>query len=375
MKTLYVHVGLPKTGTSAIQAFCVENRELLEKKGFCYPNLPYRYEGKSSSRNGAFLTAKLMDKNGVWLEEKEKQRFAEGLGKVKELFQTFDNVILSDEGIWLNVKSRRKTLFEELKDAGSRDGYITKIIVYLRRQDEYISSIWNQKVKHKEEERSWEEFLDVVKQGRLANLKYYRTLKQAAESLGMEHIIVRRYGREYLKGGMSQMDFLDALGLEFTDEYKMDHPTVNQKLTLNGVEIKRVINGFDTISAAEKSYLGQVLSDITSISGQTDTSVMWSAQQAKAFVDQFKKENKKIANTFIQDGKPLFRDHFQDGAVWKKDNPSMQDDLIRFMVMSNVALLRQIQQLQKAVDGRGKSIAASGQPEVKRSIKSFFHKK
>ena len=33
MKTLYIHIGCPKTATTSIQYFCNENKEILSKNG------------------------------------------------------------------------------------------------------------------------------------------------------------------------------------------------------------------------------------------------------------------------------------------------------------------------------------------------------
>ncbi|MGC8201407.1 hypothetical protein ACP2AV_01755 [Aliiroseovarius sp. PTFE2010] len=35
--TLYIHVGLPKTGTTSFQVFCMRNRAWLAEQGICYP--------------------------------------------------------------------------------------------------------------------------------------------------------------------------------------------------------------------------------------------------------------------------------------------------------------------------------------------------
>ena len=36
-KKLYIHIGGPKTGTTALQIFLAQNRQALERQGFCYP--------------------------------------------------------------------------------------------------------------------------------------------------------------------------------------------------------------------------------------------------------------------------------------------------------------------------------------------------
>lgn len=55
MATLYLHIGTPKTGTTAIQNFLPLNKSLLNEQGFCYPDFGYRYYGVNRYRNGHFL--------------------------------------------------------------------------------------------------------------------------------------------------------------------------------------------------------------------------------------------------------------------------------------------------------------------------------
>ena len=49
MSTVYIHVGTPKTGTSAIQVFFTKNRKLLKEKGVCYPNLGFDFPDQLQS--------------------------------------------------------------------------------------------------------------------------------------------------------------------------------------------------------------------------------------------------------------------------------------------------------------------------------------
>ena len=58
MRTLYVHIGTPKTATTSIQMFCVENQKVLNKQSYSYPLLDFVYPHVAHRRNGHFLVGK-----------------------------------------------------------------------------------------------------------------------------------------------------------------------------------------------------------------------------------------------------------------------------------------------------------------------------
>ena len=72
MSTVYIHVGTPKTGTSAIQVFFTKNRKLLKEKGVCYPNLGFDFPGINSNRNAHCLNAYIYDENHKRLRDRER---------------------------------------------------------------------------------------------------------------------------------------------------------------------------------------------------------------------------------------------------------------------------------------------------------------
>ena len=56
MKTLYLHIGLGKTGSSALQSWLSLNAELLSKQGIDYADtVPEVKYGESLSGNGSAL--------------------------------------------------------------------------------------------------------------------------------------------------------------------------------------------------------------------------------------------------------------------------------------------------------------------------------
>lgn len=55
-KILYIHIGMPKTGTSSIQNFFLTNKELLEQQGVFYPNPWPGHAGHPFIEEGAHTT-------------------------------------------------------------------------------------------------------------------------------------------------------------------------------------------------------------------------------------------------------------------------------------------------------------------------------
>ena len=43
MKTLYLHIGTTKTATTSIQRFLEENKDVLQKHGYCFPDSLHVY--------------------------------------------------------------------------------------------------------------------------------------------------------------------------------------------------------------------------------------------------------------------------------------------------------------------------------------------
>lgn len=345
MKTLYLHVGTPKTGTSAIQALCDDNSALLEKKGYCYPILPYHYLNYHIRRNGAFLHAPVFDDNGVRQREEEKRRLKEGLETVSRLFDTHDVVILSDENIWKASYSRRKTIWAELMELGEQVGFTLKVIVYLRRQDTLIDSWWNQRVKETTNQTfTCKEYFDTLVPE--TQLDYYTALERISAVVGKENVIVRVFERSRFPGGLIQSDFMQAIGLELTEEYTLLHETINMRLAGNTHEIKRILNTLPDMTPKQNRFFRRALAVYSDLSGENYPSSMLSVEEAKAFVDQYLEENRKVAAEYLNDpGSDLFDMTFKELPKWEKDNPHMIDDVILFAGQCNIYLLDKVNNL------------------------------
>ena len=268
-KTLYVHVGTPKTGTSAIQEFCVLNREAFERRGYCYPILPFRYKNKSTYRNGHFLTGPIYESNRKRNRAEEKRRYQEGIEIVKGLFQSYNAVVLSDEALWRSTTHWRSELWEELKQMGREIGFKLVIIVYLRRQDEYLTSLWSQDVKMgflKASLMTWEEWYKKKMTDRF--IDYGKKMKEYINIVGRENVMIRKYDRNGFVGGNIFADFLQTIGLELEEDFIIPEKEKNPSLKGNTNEIRRIINTLPNISDGDHLFLRDALLGFSDISSE-----------------------------------------------------------------------------------------------------------
>lgn len=334
MKTLYVHIGMAKTGTTALQYFLWENRAVLESYNYCYPSMKCAYSDMSivnETRNGHFLV------NDTWIDgvmkhdELDAAMYRAGMDEVVRLFERYDNIILSDEGIWVATYQRRASLWEELVADGEKYGFQVKMIVYLRRQDQYIASVYKQKLKQrisKSNMETWEEYVSHIPKTR--QLNYYKKLEGIREVLGKENMIVCRYDRKGFCGGSIYADFLHRIGLEFSEEYHITQQEANESLLGNTAEMKRIINEIEGFDRADDRLMRNILYADSEISKKQVVAEVFSREEAEDFLKKYEQSNAKVAEEYFADGKPLFDSYVPDIPKYDKNNPYMIEDVLRF---------------------------------------------
>ena len=255
MKTLYIHIGCPKTATTSIQYFCNENKEILSKNGVYFPIFEQKYKDVNPYRNGHFLIAHQYDSNGKINTLDEHRIFRFNMDHIIYMFSKYNNILLSDESIWHSAHFFKKDLWETLRKESLKSAFKIKIIVYLRRQDTALNSMWNQKIKKSKQRfrsMSWEEFINTTPPA--IYLNYEEGLNEIASELGPENIIVHRYGKKYFKNGSIYDDFLSTLGLSLTDDYTITTFERNPRLSGNSNEMQRIFNSIPNATKKDFSF-------------------------------------------------------------------------------------------------------------------------
>lgn len=348
MKTLYLHIGMSKTATSSIQKFLMLNRAVLEQHGYCSPALLHKYADVREYRNGHFLVGRVFRKDGSKNRSLAVQYFREGMAQIWDCFERFDNIVLSEETIWRHFDGSHKQLFPYLiKDAAAHD-YQIKIIVYLRRQDEFQISNWNERVKHSKHAMTltFEERLLQVVNEESRILDYAARIDEIAGFFGKENIIVRRFEPDSWINGSIIDDFMHCIGLEITDDFLPLPQDVNPGLYGNTVEIKRIINKNTSFTRKENVFLGDILKELSVECGKQYPCTMLSPEETRSYLSLYEEGNAYVAETYIGDGKPLFSDRVKELPKWQADNPYMTEDIIRFFSAVSIDLRRENKQVR-----------------------------
>jgi hypothetical protein len=211
-KKIFLHIGTHKTGTSAIQDFLVLNRKALSRQGILYPQKTRRdyFENK----DGTVIVPARQFKNYQKLV---------CLGRAKK-----KHVILSNEAF---------SLMDDVSPIRAALGDVETIIIcYLRRQDDFIQSYYNQEVKHAGN------YNEIMAYQPPTNLHYDKLLARWVKVFGKENVVVRPYEKQQFKNQDLIADFLEIVGLELSADFKKLKKNANPRLPTETIEYMRLLN-------------------------------------------------------------------------------------------------------------------------------------
>ncbi len=296
MTTVYLHIGLPKTGTTAIQNFLTDNADALSRRGICFPDVGLRFRHISWRRNAHFLIASYVDRKGKKHPRRPCAEYESTLDQIAALAEQYDTIILSDEAIWENCR-KRPDFWPSLKQDFRKRGLALRIIAYLRRQDSFVESLYRQRVKS-----SW---LTADFHGYLQKLRfpldYYSYISTLAGVFGRENIFVRIYDRErYRKtGGTVFSDFLDIFGLSPADGFESGREIRNTSMQGSLLELRRIVNSLPDIENA--LILNKSIKTVPAApgAGLSESVPLFTPEERRAFLDSFAASNERLAREFL----------------------------------------------------------------------------
>lgn len=312
---LLFHIGTHKTGTTSLQRFLYDNNEILKKYNWSYPCLDTA--GFTIWTNGRKLPWDEGSTERWQMIEKELQDY---------------NVIISDEEFWYYPDKLSKILSKAQEFCNN-----IKVIVYLRRQDRLVESMYNQDTKTLSEHDSIMKYMN--ERLGLSN-NYLENLEKISDKIGHENVIVRIYEKEQFAGERSDIfsDFIDSLpGSNITPDWKQFTIPEYLNLSLNGnfYEIKKICNSI--IDNPSEIWNKEQIRGIKKISGIKHTknsqklSVGYFTKQERIdLLNSQAENNAEIARKYLnrKDGE-LFYDKFLDYPVYQGKATEFEKDLIQ----------------------------------------------
>lgn len=266
---LTLHIGIQRTGTTGSQRALAANRERLAALGVCYPfektnHQVIAWRIRRGTMNGARLVRKL------------------------EPYSGSRHIVLSGEDFCTHTDLG---WIEPLKQR-----YDVDAIVYLRRQDHWLMSWYNQHVKWPFSKRhsvmSPHEFLACVEEFHW--LDYGRMLALWEQALGHAGLTVRVVEPGQVSDTTG--DFLDYLGID-RSALEIDHSSQNDSLPPEMLEFARRA-GMHALSRGARADIIRLLQQIARLAG-CSARTLYTAAERDGILDRFEASNGIVASRWF----------------------------------------------------------------------------
>ncbi|TNF36709.1 MAG: hypothetical protein EP312_00455 [Gammaproteobacteria bacterium] len=179
-KTLYLHIGTNKTGTTAIQDYLLRHRESLQAHSILFP-----LSGCTRMGNHSPLARDLQES---LLQGRPAYKWENLLKEIRA--SQASRIVLSGEMFYALNKDGFRRLVSDLKACFS-DIYV---LCYIRRQDDYLRACYTQGVKMGRIGESFSEYrAGIIQRKKLKAYRYARSLKKWAKAFGEDRVIVRPF--------------------------------------------------------------------------------------------------------------------------------------------------------------------------------------
>ena len=254
MKTIYLHVGYHKTGTTAIQTLLSANRERLAGAGILYPRACERENNPAFCQGRSFAHHALPN---LLLQERHREpRMLRA--QIDRL--PCERVVISSEVFMERFKNEAAALAAL---TSLLEGLDVRVLLYLRPQHSLFESVYNQQVKDSDRTP----ILDPTALPRYYDYLFW--IRVWERHFGKGKIIVRPFEREQLLGGNVLADFLDAIDSPLRlEDLEVPPDDANPRLNRDALLFKRMVNASGSGPRTKAAFTGPLLRYSQGQSGQ-----------------------------------------------------------------------------------------------------------
>lgn len=287
MTKLFIHIGTWKTGSSTIQYNLYRLRKELEKEGFYY----LCKKNKMVINDGVI-------RNFTDLEEdyilKSREKFKTILDRELAKNRSIDFISSAEEFSGSPFKGFKNAgaVARNLHEITKGFGLDISIIVYLRRQDDFFESLYQQSIRLGESHQ-FDDFLSSFDE---SDFNWHSVLKGYADIFGKDKVVVRRYHDKFLPHENSLIqDFGQIIGSKIVSNFELT-TSRNTGYSRDTLEITRIMNQY--FEDDDRYELRKIYDKITSrIPFQKYA--FFTPSGRKEFLSRYSESNKKVLEEFL----------------------------------------------------------------------------
>lgn len=305
MPDLFIHIGSPKTGTTAIQHFLSNNRDALLEAGLLYPR-----GGMVKSAHhviGAAIFPGRFSKLDIGPRD-EALRAATALIQEEAAAHNPHTVVISTEYLWgeLGPHHVRRLL-------RCFPGWQIHIVAYLRRQDLLAQSLYLQLVKSGYA-RSFADWLAQSKDSANAGFRLDRVLESWRVGREPAKIVTRVYERLQIDSDI-RVDFLRTVCPQVDFRIGSEDRRLNTAPDRETVELLLLLNRTLDNNEAANRLRRHLIANVPP-RGRFAPLAYFTPQEVEPFMAAFAAGNEHVARNFLgrQDGR-LFLEPLPDAAA------------------------------------------------------------
>ena len=320
MNKLYLHIGTHKTGTTEIQQNLNLARNSLKKEGLIYiPYFPVSFEMMQLQCINKNIIIKCID-----YLQKQTRHFTDQYG-----------FIMSFEGFSGDLKQGYKNshfVAKTLREATHE--FDVTIIVYLRRQDTFLESVYTQFIQQGES-FSFSEFMGNYD---TSSFNWYQLINNYSELFGINNIILERYDKKYLPDKKSLVkNFSNIIGSKSLKELESEK-NHNIGYDMAALEVARLCNPL--LNEDEKKTLRHILQSSGTKQPFSNYGYFTLDERLK-YVEGYRDSNAQIARDYFGDNSGIL---FPDNDSYDKNTYQLTNNDISSIL---VLLIKELNKINK----------------------------
>lgn len=369
-KTIYFHIGMYKTGTSFLQKFFKMNAQKLAKNNIYYSTTGRSHDG---SHYDLYKAATRFEFDKQMRNDLEKEIAG----------CNCDNVLISMEHL-VNGCGDERFVKKLLSPFANSD---VKIIIYFRRQDKYLESLYNQEAKQWFSGSIEDYYEQVIKDNNEIDahrLDYYNITTRLAENIGKENLIIKAFepdgSENWLLHSFFQIfglvNFADYAIPQFGNE-SLKRETI---LFLNKLGDKDSKNAFKQFVGWQNPQVLEFINNILAINDCISGSkgYFMSPQRRKELCLFYAVGNSQIAREFLgrEDGRLFLEPLPDETEVWQDPGELSIKTMVEIFAALQIKQLELSAKPQKTREVYRSQLATIKSEVLQRTIvglRSLFH--